>query len=74
MASFYDTVNDSDLSRVEGLLKKGGIVYTLRTIGTGTALKEIQVAEEDLKGFCAARPMGIIETGNAASHCKEVRS
>lgn len=48
MASFYDTVNDSDLKRVEGLLKKGGIVYTLRTLGTGTSLKEIQVAEEDL--------------------------
>jgi len=48
MASFYDTVNDSDLLRVEGLLKRGGIVYTLRTLGSGTALKEIQVAEEDL--------------------------
>lgn len=48
MASFYDTVNDADLRRVEELLKKGGIVYTLRAIGTGTALKEIQVAEEDL--------------------------
>ena len=48
MASFYDTVNDSDLQRVEGLLKRGGIVYTLRTLGSGTALKEIQVAEEDL--------------------------
>lgn len=47
MARFYDTVNDSDLKRVEGLLKKGGIVYTLRAIGTSTALKEIQVAEED---------------------------
>ena len=48
MASFYDTVNDADLKRVEGLLKKGGIVYTLRVIGTDTTLKEIQVAEEDL--------------------------
>jgi hypothetical protein len=48
MASFYDTVNDSDLKRVEGLLKKGGIEYNLRGIGAGTALKEIQVAEEDL--------------------------
>lgn len=47
MASFYDSVHDSDLKRVEGLLKKGGIVYTLRAIGTDTALKEIQVAEED---------------------------
>jgi hypothetical protein len=48
MASFYDTVNDSDLKRIEGLLKKGGIEYTLRGIGADTALKEIQVAEEDL--------------------------
>jgi len=48
MASFYDTVSLSDLRRVEGLLKKGGIVYTLRAVGKDTALKEIQVAEEDL--------------------------
>ena len=48
MASFYDTVNDSDLKRVEGLLKKGGIGYTLRAIAGDTTLKEIQVAEEDL--------------------------
>jgi hypothetical protein len=48
MASFFDTVHDSELKRVEGLLKKGGIVYTLRAIDTATALKEIQVAEEDL--------------------------
>ena len=47
MASFYDTANDSDLKRVEGLLKKGGIVYTLRAVGTAEALKEILVAEED---------------------------
>ena len=47
MASFYDTIHDSDLKRVEGLLKKGGIVYTLRAIGTASAMKEIQVAEED---------------------------
>lgn len=48
MARFYDTVNDLDLERVEGLLKKGGIVYTLRILGDDTPLKEIQVAEEDL--------------------------
>lgn len=48
MASFYDTANDSDLKRVEGLLKKSGIVYNLKTVGTTTSLKEIQVAEEDL--------------------------
>ena len=48
MASFYDSVHDSDLSRVEGLLRKGGIGYTLRAVGKGTTLKEIQVSEEDL--------------------------
>lgn len=48
MASFYDTVNDSDLDWVEGLLKNGGIGYTMRAIGGDTTLKEIQVAEEDL--------------------------
>jgi len=49
MARFYDTVNYADLKRVEGLLKKGGIVYTLKTAGETTEhLKEIQVAEEDL--------------------------
>jgi hypothetical protein len=48
MASFYDTVQDSELKRVEGLLKKGGIAYTLRAIDKATSLNEIQVAEEDL--------------------------
>jgi hypothetical protein len=48
VASFYDTVNDSDLKRVEGLLIKSGIAYNLRAIGKETGLKEIQVAEEDL--------------------------
>lgn len=48
MARFYDTVNDSDLKRVESLLKKGGIVYTLRVLGDDQAMKEIQVSEEDL--------------------------
>lgn len=49
MARFYDTTNNSDLERVEGLLKKSGIVYTLRVLEDDMALlKEIQVAEEDL--------------------------
>jgi len=48
MARFYDSVNDSDLSRVEDLLKKGGIEYSLQILGEGARLKEIQVAEEDL--------------------------
>jgi len=49
MARFYDTVNYSDLKRVEGLLKKGGIEYTLQVLGNESILmKEIRVAEEDL--------------------------
>lgn len=48
MARFYDSVSDSDLDRVENLLKRGGIEYSLRILGKGTQLKEIQVAEEDL--------------------------
>jgi len=48
MASFYDCVNNTELMRIEGLLKQGGIVYTLREIDTASTLKEIQVAEEDL--------------------------
>ncbi len=41
-------MNDSDLSRVEGLLNSGGIEYSLRILGDGSELKEILVAEEDL--------------------------
>ena len=49
MARFYDTVNNADLKRVEGLLQQGGIVYTLRLVGDdSTLMKEIQVAEEDI--------------------------
>ncbi len=49
MARFYDTVKDADLERVEGLLKKSGIVYTVGELGdNSTVIKEIQVAEEDL--------------------------
>jgi hypothetical protein len=48
MARFYDTMNDAELRRVEDLLKKGGVVYTLRIIGDVSAFKEILVAEEDL--------------------------
>lgn len=51
MARFYDTINDSELVRVESLLKKGGIAYTLQGAANNVELKEIQVAEED---FAAA--------------------
>lgn len=48
MARFYDTVSDSDLSRVERILNHGGIQYSWKILGDGSLLKEIQVAEEDL--------------------------
>ncbi|MSN27252.1 MAG: hypothetical protein GJV46_15480 [Geobacter sp.] len=51
MARFYDSVNDSELSRVEALLEKEGIGYSLQILAEGTPLKEILVAEED---FAAA--------------------
>ncbi|TWJ26428.1 putative signal transducing protein [Geobacter argillaceus] len=60
MARFYDTVNESDLARVEGVLRRGGIEYFCRDSRVEPALKEIQVAEEDLaraqellERFCA---------------------
>lgn len=52
MARFYDSIDRKDLKRVEELLKKGGIEYTLQMVGKKSELvKEIQVAEED---FAAA--------------------
>lgn len=49
MARFYDAANDSDLKQIVSLLKKGGVVYTLRVLGDDmNQVKEIQVAEEDL--------------------------
>ena len=54
MARFYDTVSDADLSRVEDLLDKVGIEYSLRILGEGNLVKEIMVAEEDLSAAEAA--------------------
>lgn len=48
MARFYDTRDDAELARVEGVLKKGGIEYSCRGSRDDTALKEIMVAEEDM--------------------------
>ena len=60
MARFYDTTNEADLARVEGVLRRGGIEYSFREEKGEPALKEIQVAEEDmaraqelLERFCA---------------------
>lgn len=48
MARFYDSVNDSDLARVEAILKKGGIEYSLDKNRFESSIKEIMVAEEDV--------------------------
>jgi hypothetical protein len=47
MARFYDAVNNADLDRVEGILKRGGIEYSLRVLGDDSSIREIDVAEED---------------------------
>jgi len=46
MARFYDAVDSSELARIEAVLKRGGVEYSLRS-GTDD-LSEIIVAEEDL--------------------------
>lgn len=47
MARFYDPKDEQDLERVESLLLKGGIEYSVAApAGAGT--KQIEVAEEDV--------------------------
>lgn len=48
MARFYDTIDDLELNRVEALLKRGGIAYSLRLPGDVSSMREILVAEEDV--------------------------
>lgn len=48
MARFYDTGNESDLARVEGVLRGGGIEYFCREHRDDAAMREILVAEEDM--------------------------
>jgi len=48
MARFYDTANESDLARVEGVLTRGGIEYSCQESRGEPTLKEIRVAEEDM--------------------------
>jgi hypothetical protein len=49
MARFYDAKDAADLARVEALLQKGGIEYSLspQPVGVGIT-KQIEVAEEDV--------------------------
>jgi len=49
MAFFYDPRDEDDLSRVESILKKGGIEYFLRREPVrGIGPLQVHVAEEDL--------------------------
>lgn len=48
MVKFYDAKNESELARVEAVLKQGGIEYFVTNLTEGSAAKEIEVAEEDL--------------------------
>ena len=47
MARFYDTVNNADLNRVEAIMKRGGIEFSIREWGDDPSFKEIDVSEED---------------------------
>jgi hypothetical protein len=48
MVKFYDARNESELARVEAVLKQGGIEYFVIDLAEGSAAREIEVAEEDL--------------------------
>lgn len=48
MARFYDPKDETDLARVESILKGGAIEYFLREGGINPPGKEIHVAEEDI--------------------------
>lgn len=59
MAHFYDSMDDREISKIESLLQRGGIMYSLRVVESGSRFKEIQVAEEDL-----AEAEQILSSGN----------
>lgn len=48
MVKFYDAKNESELARVEAVLKQGGIEYFVTNLAEGSVAREIEVAEEDL--------------------------
>lgn len=47
MVKFYDAKNESELARVEAVLKQGGIEYFVTNLTEGSVAREIEVAEED---------------------------
>ena len=48
MTRFYDPKDETDLERVEKILRKGGVEYFLRDNKSDGFMKEIHVAEEDV--------------------------
>lgn len=48
MTRFYDTINPVEQERVERILSKGGIAYSLQLKSGESVLREINVAEEDV--------------------------
>jgi hypothetical protein len=49
MARFYDPKNDRDLTRVEAILRHGGVEYFLRSETVrGLGSMQVHVAEEDI--------------------------
>ena len=49
MARFYDPKNDRELSRIEAILRHGGIEYSLRSETVrGLGSMQVYVAEEDI--------------------------
>jgi hypothetical protein len=48
MALFYDTVSRRELTRLEHLLRRNGIRYSVSAASMDTRVNEIMVAEEDL--------------------------
>jgi hypothetical protein len=49
MARFYDSIRDSELLRMENLLRRGGVEYSLQILDEEPRIKEINVAEEDMQ-------------------------
>lgn len=48
MAGFYDSANSAEIERIEAILRRGGIEYSLCSVPGSGGMNEILVAEEDL--------------------------
>lgn len=48
MVKFYDAKSETELARVEAVLKQGGVEYCVTGLAKEDVSGEIEVAEEDL--------------------------